>query len=67
MVTVTHDNVDLSYMNVNDWIRYGITDDALLISHNRWFNEGYCREYHANVVKNNIGMSCKAIKELNRW
>ena len=70
MVTeiIKQEDVHTSYMNIHNWIRYGISEDAIALCRDRWNKTidviNYSNSY---TVRNKIFMDDTYINKLNKW
>ena len=65
MVTVIHNDIDQFYLSQVDWIRDGITKDAVRLCARQWkFDDMFNRYYNLNQV---INYRFDYIKPLKKW
>lgn len=79
MVTVIHKDIDYYYLDIEDWIRCGITTDAVRLLADTWLNEvnldsSATRWYCLHKICNNrnyrafrIKTTDRNINQLNKW
>ena len=67
MVKVIY-NDEETYMDINDWIKEGITEDAKLSFYNKWFYSYPEKKYYNfNQIRNQVWVKKDNIKQLNKW
>ena len=53
MVVEIHNNIDLYYLYIEDWIINGISTDAASVCAEVWWNDDYYnRDYNMDVIRN---------------
>ena len=73
MVTETYNDLNKIYMKHEDWVKYGITNDAMWVGGNQWLQKDYMnRNYHIDIIRNQKQENCYSsmfypIKPLNKW
>ena len=65
MVVEIHSEISKYNADYRVWIRYGITNDAMLICIGKWWHDVYItRRFNRNQIRN---QKIENIKELNKW
>ena len=70
MVIITHHHFHPIFNNIDEWIEYGITSNAIWICGKQWemedwANRNYNRTCYLNVLKNKEFV--EKFKPLNKW
>ena len=67
MVTIIHKDIDSVYENINNWIKSGITNDAVRLCPRQWRNQDILNRYSTIWEIRNYCWLGKTIKPLNKW
>ena len=71
MVTEIHEDIENEYMNIDEWIEYGIIDDAIYVVATRWYKQNPIRDFFLSEIRNDVTHhyfgSNEFIQPLNKW